>query len=130
MKRSIKLSILADELSMAVPMGDTRKYLTILAMYHDGAEEDPEKPAQIPFYGHAFANALQAIEMGWENRVAYHSDRIKAAIKKSGKNGFLCEVRRVERPKQTMPQPTDRKKVDSGRTPNAWKEEYQDWFWK
>ena len=114
------LSALAIEIANALPEGDAKQYMLQLSAYHNGEAVTPVKPAKMPFYGTAFSNALQAIEMGWSARVAYHSDRVNAAIRRAG--GTLVEVRRIERPISAIPQPTDRKRFDSGRMPRTGRE--------
>lgn len=120
------LCALATEMANALPDGDAKQYMLQLSAYHNGEAVTPVKPAKMPFYGTAFSNALQAIEMGWSARVAYHSDRIKAAINRGARkyeiDNVLCEVRRVDRPIGLVPQPTDRKRFDSGRMPRTGRE--------
>jgi hypothetical protein len=77
---------------------------------------EPIYPADAPYYGEAVAEVIQALKIGWVNKVAYHISEIKRA---AGDDGLLYAKRPVHRVIGTVPQPTDRKSFDSGHRPRA-----------
>lgn len=115
------LSDLAAAMCAAIPPGELNQYVSDLAAFHAGElKETPWKPQNAPYYGQAFAEALAALKMGHTHRIAYHIDRLAAAVKRGG--GILQEQKRIERNHSTPPQPTDRKTFEGGRVPRTGKE--------
>lgn len=120
---SPKLASLATSLMAALPpeAADLRGYINDISLGYiiEGHVTTWPKPEPMPYYGPVFADALQAVEMGWENRAAYHAERL-AKVKCVG--GYLPQVKRIERRTGGNPQPTDRRSFDNGHTPRTGKE--------
>ncbi len=93
---SPKLASLATDLMQAIPpeSTDLRGYINDISLQYiiEGHVTTWPKPDPCPYYREAFADALNAIERGWEGRVKYHKDRVAAAVRKAG--GVLEEVKK------------------------------------
>lgn len=117
MKQSIKLAELSDLLADNLPDGPLKDWCHEMTIYHTGSTtKAPIKP-KADYYGDAVSHALNAVEMGWENRVAYHIERIG---KFAAKQGGLYPKNRII-PIYAVPQPTDRKFDSSTFVPRTWK---------
>ena len=119
MTPSTKLAALANDLVQAMPPQETdlRLYVSDFGMYHAGElalEKCSTKPEPMPHYGPVFAAALQAVEMGWESRAAYHAERL-AKVKRV--DGYLPQVKRIERRTGGNPQQRTGKDDVSGYVP-------------
>lgn len=121
---SAKLASLATDLMQSIPpeAADLRGYINDISLGYiiEGHVTTWPKPEPMPYYGEAFADALNAIERGWEGRIKYYKDRVAAAVRKAG--GVLQPVKRIERRTGGNPQPTDRREFDNGYTPRTGKE--------
>ena len=115
------LSDLASAMVAALPQGDLANYVADLAMFHASElKEAPTRPANAPYYGQAFADALAALKLGHTHRITHHLEFLAKAVKKAG--GVLQEKERVQRVIGTVPQPTDRKDGETARVPRTGKE--------
>lgn len=118
------LTDLAAAMYAALPEGEMANYVFYLDMWHksNGVDHAPVKPANAPYYGPAFTQALTAIKDGHTHRIAYHLDRLAAQVKRTGKDGILQELKQIRPVVGTVPQPTDRRDFESGRQPWTGKE--------
>lgn len=118
------LTDLAAAMYAALPEGEMAHYVNNIAMFHITGDEHytPVKPANAPYYGPAFTQALTALKDGHTHRIAYHLDRLAAQVKRTGKDGILQELKQIRPVVGTVPQPTDRKRFESGRQPWTGKE--------
>lgn len=113
------LTDLAAAMYAALPEGELKEYVQDVDAWHiiNTREPLPKTPANAPYYGPAFTQALTALKDGHTHRIAYHLDRLAAQVKRTGKDGILQEIKRVQPVVGTVPQPTDRKRFEGGRQP-------------
>lgn len=115
------LTDLAAAMCAALPDGEMANYVNDLATWHEckvvSRPYCPFWPGKPPYYGPAFTNALTALKDGHTHRIAYHLDRLDAQVHRTGNDGILQEIKRVQPVVGTVPPPTDRKRFESRRQP-------------
>jgi len=93
------LAALATELHNSLPDGPLKLYCAGLAMYLYGElAAMPTKPKNQPYYGSAFAAALNAAEIGWDDAADTCRDLLRAAVN-NPRGGVLQAVKPFRRNK-------------------------------